>query len=356
MANLLVRMFGLAIGPVFGGIIAQYFGFHAIFWFLFGLGALNLFFIILLLPETLRSIAGNGTILLKPIYRPLIYKFTPPADELIDRDPSLRRKISISIIIFPLKLLLEKDVFIFILYGAWQYTVWSMVTSSTSSLFQSRFHLNDLQIGLIFLPNGAGSIAGSWLTGKVMVRDYIIMERRYRATQNIPSHVVLNKKELIDFPFEKARLRNIWWMVLLFITATAFYGFSFRLNILALPLIFQFLISYAANSVFALNQTLVVDLYPKTSASATAVNNLMRCLMGAVGVAVVQYILDWIGEGWTFALFAGVTAVMSPLLVVEWFCGERWRRERKEREERAAHEREIRDGEKVEVIEKKGMV
>ena len=97
---------------------------------------------------------------------------------------------------------------------------------------------------------------------------------------------------------------------------------------------------------FALNQTLVVDLYPKTSASATAVNNLMRCLMGAVGVAVVQYVINGIGEGLTFVLFAAVTAVLSPLLVVEWFWGEGWRRERKEREETSAKEREVRDGEK----------
>jgi MFS family permease len=334
-------MFGLAIGPVFGGVISQLFGFHAIFWFLFGLGAINLVLIVLLLPETLRSIAGNGTILLISYYKPLIYKFSPPADELIDRDPSTKKKISIAIIFVPLKLLLEKDVFMFILYGAWQYTVWSMVTSSTSSLFQNRFHLTDLQVGLIFLPNGAGSVLGSILTGKIMVRDFTIMERRYRTAHNIPDNVVLNKKELIDFPFEKARLRNIWWMVLLFITTTSLYGFSIRLNILAIPLILQFFISYTANSVFALNQTLVVDLYPRASASATAVNNLMRCLMGAGGVAVVQIIIDKIGAGLTFLLFAEITVLMSPLLVVEWKYGERWRRERKERLD--AQEQQARD-------------
>jgi predicted MFS family arabinose efflux permease len=46
-----VRMMGQSIGPVVGGIISQYLGFHAIFWFLFGLGALTLFLILLLLPE-----------------------------------------------------------------------------------------------------------------------------------------------------------------------------------------------------------------------------------------------------------------------------------------------------------------
>ena len=62
-----VRMMGQSIGPVFGGIISNYLSFHAIFWFLFRLGSLTLL-LILLLPETLRSIAGNGTIRLTSIH------------------------------------------------------------------------------------------------------------------------------------------------------------------------------------------------------------------------------------------------------------------------------------------------
>jgi MFS family permease len=76
-----------SIGPVIGGIISQYLGFHAIFWFLFGLGALTLFLIQLLLPETLRSIAGNGSIRLKSIHRPFIYYYKQPADALLNRGP-----------------------------------------------------------------------------------------------------------------------------------------------------------------------------------------------------------------------------------------------------------------------------
>jgi len=37
---------------------------------------------------------------------------------------------------------------------------------------------------------------------------------------------------------------------------------------------------------------LVIDLYLGASASATAVNNLMQCSVGAGGVAVIQLIID----------------------------------------------------------------
>jgi MFS family permease len=324
-------MMGQSIGPVFGGIISNYLGFHAIFWFLFGLGALTLLLILLLLPETLRSIAGNGTIRLTSIHRPFIYPFPHPSDELLERDTTPRKKITLPSIVAPLKFLLEKDVFVTLFFGSVIYTVWSMVTSSTTALFQGRFNLSDLQVGLVFLPNGTGCVAGSYLTGYLMDHDYKTVERQYRQAKGIAADTPLNKKELVDFPIERSRLRNIWWIIVIFVLTVALYGFSLSLNIIAIPLILQFFIAYTATAVFSFNSALVIDLYPGASASATAVNNLMRCSVGAAGVAVVQLIIDAIGAGATFALFAGITAVLSPLLVVEWFYGEGWRRDRTER-------------------------
>ena len=348
VTNSIVRMMGQSIGPVFGGIITQFLGFRSIFWFLFGLGTTTLFLILLFLPETLRSIAGNGTLRLAGIHRPLIYTFSPPSDALIDRDPTPKKKLTLSSIVAPLKFLFEKDVFITLLFGSIVYTVWSMVTSSTTSLFQSRFHLNDLQIGLAFLPNGVGCVAGSYATGYLMDHDYRFIESQYRTSKNIPEDTKLNKKDLVDFPIEKSRLRNIWWIVSIFIVATAGYGFSLNLNLIALPLVLQFFIAYTATAVFSLNSALVIDLYPGASASATAVNNLMRCSVGAVGVSVVQIVINGVGAGVAFLVFAVVTAGASPLLVVEWFYGEGWRLERRERLK--AEEEKIGNVENAEVV------
>ena len=99
----------------------------------------------------------------------------------------------------------------------------------------------------------------------------------------------------------------------------ALYGFSISLNIIAIPLILQFSIAYTATVAFSLNSALVIDFYPGTSASATAVNNVVRCSVGAASLAVVQLIIDWIRTGSTSALFTGTTAILSPILVVEWF-------------------------------------
>jgi MFS family permease len=324
-------MMGQSIGPVLGGIITQYLGFRAIFWFLFILGAMSLSTIVLFLPETLRSVAGNGTVRLTGFQRPLIYTFKAQPDALTEPDVVPPKKVSFMSIVSPLRFLFEKDVFVTLFFGSIVYTVWSMVTSSTTTLFKARFGLNDLFIGLAFLPNGVGCVAGSYLTGYLMDWDYKQTEAEYRAAKGIADDVKLNKKTLADFPVERSRLRSIWWIILIFVIATGFYGFSLSLNLIVFPLILQFFIAYAATAVFSLNSALVIDLYPGASASATAVNNLIRCTVGAIGVAVIELVIDKLGAGPTFLMFALLTAALSPLLLLEWFYGEGWRTARTER-------------------------
>lgn len=53
--------------------------------------------------------------------------------------------------------------------------------------------------------------------------------------------------------------------------------------------------------------------------------------MGAGGVAVVHLMIDAIASGPTFAIWSGITAALTPLLVLQWRNGQRWQIERKDR-------------------------
>jgi len=75
----------------------------------------------------------------------------------------------------------------------------------------------------------------------------------------------------------------------------------------------------------------VIDLFPGQAASATAVNNLVRCSVGAGGVAIVDLVVGALGAGNAFLLFAGVTVACCGLVGLEWAKGEKWRKERRER-------------------------
>lgn len=348
--SLIVRMMGQSVGPVLGGILTQYLGFRSIFWFLTIFGSLVLLGIVAFLPETLRAIAGNGTVRLTGVQKPLIYMIRGQPDVRAESDTDApKRRVQLSTIVTPLRFLVEKDVLVTLLYGSVIYTVWSMVTSSTTAIFQERYHLQNLYVGLAFLPNGTsypiscqyspptnttclgfGCVLGSYLTGYLMDHDFRRTELSYKRTHNIDPSTKLKHKDLSDFPIEHARLRNIWWIILLFITSTAVYGPSLSYH-LAFPLVLQFFIAYTATAVFSINSALVIDLYPGKSASATAVNNLVRCSVGAVGVAVVQVMVEGMGVKAAFGVLAAVVAGLSPMVWVEWRWGMKWRMERAER-------------------------
>ncbi|KAH8742478.1 major facilitator superfamily domain-containing protein [Diaporthe sp. PMI_573] len=287
-----IRNFSIAIGPVLGGLLANFFGFRSIFIFLVILSSLVIIMIIVFLPETLRSIAGNGSLRLTGIHQPLIARFTKELPYMQDPDDTVqRKKVTLMTFIEPLKLLAQKDILLNLLFGGVVYAIWSMVTSSTTGLFKSRFGLSELLLGLAFLPNGFGTIVGSAIVGKLMTRDYKTAEVAYKIAHNLPSwHNLPVKNVPADFPIEHARLRNLPWIAGLFAASTAAYGFSLAKPILTskpgwivVPLTLQFLIAATSNAVFALNQTLVSDLCPGKGASSTAINNLVRCGLGAVG-------------------------------------------------------------------------
>lgn len=172
-----------------------------------------------------------------------------------------------------------------------------------------------------------------------MTREFVRSERIYLQRYPSATPPSRNKKDLPpNFPIEHARLRHAPWISALFIVATALYGFTVlpaaQLSIvarpgwIAVPLALQFLIAATSNAVFAINTTLVADLCPGMGASATAINNLVRCGMGAVGVGLVDSMLGTLGAAATFLGLGILTVGIGVLLYVEWIWGMQWRNER----------------------------
>lgn len=192
---------------------------------------------------------------------------------------------------------------------------------------------------------GAGTVVGSAIAGKLMTQEFLRSEQIYKQTHpdlSAGSSPVKNKKNLpLDFPIEHARLRHVPWITALFVTSTAFYGFTLlpvtqsplvsRPGWIAVPLALQFVIASTSNAVFAINTALVADLCPGQGASATAINNLVRCTIGAAGVAGIDGMLSTFGPAATFLGLAFLSIAMATLLAVEWTWGMQWRGERERR-------------------------
>ncbi|KAL4940474.1 hypothetical protein BDV06DRAFT_224047 [Aspergillus oleicola] len=343
-----VRMMGQAIGPVIGGLLNSRWGFRSIFWLLFVLAMVVLFALLIFLPETHRKIAGNGSVPLHGIHKPLIYSFNPPRawakSNINNTLPTLKQQISLKSAFSFLTSLFEKDIAALLAWGAISYTAWSTVMSSTTPLLLEAFpFLTQWQIGLCFLPNGLGCIVGSLSTGWFLNQSFTHAERSYKSAHGIPStESLIPGVNDMHFPYIKARMRLMPLFSIILLISLALYGPSFEFRHgptqfigdgpdIAAPLVLQFVIGYSATAIFNVNSTVLIDLFPGRPAGATALNNLVRCLVGAAGVAGIEPLLKAIGVLRAFLVVAGVVGGCMPLLWVVWRFGEGWRGEREKR-------------------------
>ncbi|KAL4740274.1 major facilitator superfamily domain-containing protein [Aspergillus similis] len=337
-----VRMTGQAVGPIIGGLLNSAWGFRSIFWLLFVLSVAVLGALLVFLPETQRRIAGNGSIPLSGFQKPLAYVLSPPKawTKMHSDCPPFKARPLVSRDIFrPLAYVFEKDIAAILAWGAVAYTAWSMVTSSTTTLLVYGYpFLTEWQIGLCFLPNGIGCITGSLSTGWLLDQSFKRVEARYKERHGIPpEESVIGSR---DFPYIQARLRLMPLYSIVLVVCLALYGPSFEFNDLhryftpniAAPLILQFIIAFTATAIFNINSTVLVDCFPDRPASATALNNLCRCLLGAAGVSAIQPLIGAVKAMKAFFIVAGVVLLCTPLIWVEWRWGEGWRREREGRQ------------------------
>lgn len=190
------------------------------------------------------------------------------------------------------------------------------------------------------VPTGLGTIVGSTIIGKFLNSSYASVEEQYRVDHKMFPDENLSKKSIpIDFPIEHARLAHVPWITLLFTISTSLYGLSFSSTVLlqrpgwvAVPLVLQFLVAATSNAIFAISQTLVSDLCPGKGASSTAISNLVRCSIGAAGVAVLDTMIGRMGVVSVFVGLGLLTVAVYPLSVAQWYWAMEWRAERAGRE------------------------
>ena len=326
-------MFGHVVSPVIGGVLTHFFGFRSIFWFQIGLGGLSLTLVVLFLPETLRTIAGNGTIRVKSYQQPLLALVKSSPDARFESNPDIVTvPPTIKSFFEPLHLLSQLNIFGSIVFGAIAFATAVVVISTTALCLETYYRLSTLLIGFAFLPSGAGTLVGFLAISYLLERDYKIIESSYKAANDIEENSTGSFKHNSDFPIERARLRSIGWISLLFIGATIGYGFSLSSKHLAIPLVMQFLIAFGATCILLANGVLISDLCPENLASVTIVINLFRYCMGALAVGVVQLLFYRLDAGFVFLVFAMATLAVTPILVLQWMFGLKWRMEKLEGE------------------------
>ena len=326
-------MIAPAIGPVIGGILSEYLTWRSIFWFLTILAVIFLIPFAIFMPETGRNVVGNGSIPPRGWNMSLLDYFSArKAKETSGSTPSQtdlppKPKLRFPNPLGTLKIVTQKDAGLLLFFNSLVYTASYLVIGSAPYLLEQIYGFNDLQIGLCFIPFGFGGFLAPLTSGRIMDWNY----RRVAAKL----HFTIDKKrgdDLRNFPLERVRLMVSVPFLVLGLLALLCYGWVLQVEThLAVPLILQFLIGLLLMACFNAMNVMLVDYFPTSPSTATAANNLVRCLMGAGGTAVINLMIEKMGRGWCFTFVAGVCAAFSPVLWVLLKWGPGWREERRVR-------------------------
>ena len=234
------------------------------------------------------------------------------------------------------QLLADLETVILLLYNAFLFAGFYDVTASLPSLYAQIYGFNALQIGLCYLPLGVGCCGAALSNGQLLDRNF----RRWARRLNIEIKKG-RQTDLNYFPIEKVRLQIAFPTLYASCVIMLIYGWILEINgPLAVALVLLFFFSFTVTVSFNVISTLLIDFYPKAPATATAANNLMRCLLGAGATGVITPMIDAMGRGWCFTFLSLFLAASSPMLWIIYFRGMGWREKRRIKGERKDREHE----------------
>ncbi|KAF6808150.1 major facilitator superfamily [Colletotrichum plurivorum] len=308
-------MISPCIAPAIGGALSDKLGWRSIFWFLIVMAVCCLLFVLLFLPETLRNLVGNGSVSLGGVYTPLV----PIVGRSRKKQKATRSKPGVRPSINPFVILVYPDVAITLTFTGIVYAVNNTVVTTVASSFARVYPwLSETALGLCYLPTGFGMIVGSTLTGKFLDWDYARIKRRVEESHGA-----------IEFPKEYARLRTMPILLVLFSASVIAWGFCVDKGVhMAVPLCLQVVLGYTSISILNTTMTLMIDILQSRSSAATACTNLVRCLLAALLVGLIDRMTAALRVSWSYVLLGGVCALMLPLMYIEMKVGPKWRMRR----------------------------
>jgi multidrug resistance protein len=158
---------GPSVGPLIGGILAARAGWRWAFWLLFMVGATFIFILAAVLPETARTIVGNGSVAAPKWNKPVL-RSRHQREQIAEI--KARTWVKRDMIPNPLKALticFHRDTAAVLSISALYYAAYYCIQASIPEIFTDLYGLNELQVGLCYFSIGSGVILGGFINGKL---------------------------------------------------------------------------------------------------------------------------------------------------------------------------------------------
>lgn len=275
-------LFGPAFGPTIGGILAQYLGWRAIFYFLAIFSGILLVLFIFLFPETCRNVVGDGSIPAIGVNQSVLgwWQHRRQGPDATGGDPKpQKRKVAFPNPFATFKIIAEKESGIILLYNGFFFTGMMVTVSAIPDLYGNAYHLNELNLGLCYISNGMGSLLSSLTMGHVVDWNF----RRYAKAMGMAIEKG-KQQDLSQFPIERVRMQIVIPGHIIGILGLIAFGWTVKFQThIAGPEISLFVIGFGISTAFNITNGLLIDLHRDQPAAATAAINFARCLMSAGG-------------------------------------------------------------------------
>lgn len=327
-------LIGQGIGPLIGAVIAARWDWRAIFWFLtIGCGTC-MCIAFCILPETNRTLVGNLSIPPKRLINKTPILFIPAMKRRFHHDNpdyetlnQTKPKLDLT---GALKITAQPEIILSLFPAGMQFAMWTLMLSSIANqLALPPYNYSLTIIGVCYLPAGIGGLCGSFFTGKIIDLYYKRMLLKFQNDK-------LNGSIPQDQQFNTFKVRLMCVLPQNFIAVASFILFGWSVDKgwhITAPLITSCVSSYCAMSTLSTMTTLLVDLYPGKSSTASSCFNFVRCSLSSIFMGSFAKMKAAMTVGGTFSFLTAVLLCANFLTFIPMMYGMQWRANRQRRDE-----------------------
>ncbi|KAF2008481.1 MFS general substrate transporter [Aaosphaeria arxii CBS 175.79] len=304
-------LLGPQLGPILGPLIGGQFAHVARWRWAFGFLALACFPLYLLilfcLPETLRSLVGNGEALTK---KPWFFlpKFRQMPIEDIDgkkfpKPPRPTLKKFLHLLAYPPHLIVSIN-------GALQFAGLYAIYITFPKVWQKEFGFSTQEVGYAFLVPGFALFVTSIAVGRIS--DAM----RARAIRNSPNDKVVPERripiQIVGFVIAcVGKLMYGWFTKYRINAAGGLFGSAFA--------------AVGTSIIFVTSTSFQTECDPSQAASLVALGGLLRNIAAAIGAVIMDELVKRMGYGWCFTGLAALDILCIPGIILIMIKGAKFR-------------------------------